>query len=93
VTINGVQTDDLDLFDTNTVRDYTLRTTTTHRPVFLVTLFPTAVVPPLLLPDSLPSDGSGIVASLHGPCLAMVVSLAPLFLLSDLMLQYFDVDI
>jgi hypothetical protein len=45
-------------------------------------------VPPLLLPDSLPSDAPGIVACLHGRCLAIDVSLAPLFRLSGIMSQY-----
>jgi hypothetical protein len=37
------------------------------------------IVPPLLLADLLPTVGYGIVACLHGRCLAMAVSLAPLF--------------
>jgi hypothetical protein len=39
----------------------------------------------IIAADLLPSDGSGIVAFLHGRCLAMAVSLAPPFYLSNLM--------
>jgi hypothetical protein len=51
---------------------------------------PPTTVPPLLLADLLPSDGSGVVACIHGRCLPMPVSLAPLFYLPDLISQYCD---